>query len=533
MRIYRVAFVSSLLCLWNCSGCGSEIAATDGDASAPTDGGGDGASKTDATTPTDAGGGTDATSVDAAPTDASTIDAALDASLPCVPGVVCNTNPGAPCSAGFVLCGPDGGVSCNDGPATNDGVACTTALDGGAGDAGTAVCANGTCMPPMVLGGDVNLSTASLTPGRACAAESPAFSVTGLTATTATLASAPTGDCLANGDEVLLVSLQGTPSANGNVGHFDLLKVANISGATVTFTTAKTQSYGAGGDAGADDGIGTGATDQKVALLRVPQLGELTVPAGVTVKAAGWDGTTGGIVALRAHKIVINGTVTASGLGYRSGRWSRDDGSCSDSVQTESGESFTGPALAQTANNGGAAGGLGAATGVSYNGNTPLCAGAGHATVGEDGKNPNGHTLGTAGAAYGTNDGSSLTMGSGNAGNLTCETGFPGPALINPFGTTAGGVVVLLASDVEVGATGVISARAIDEGRDTAASGGTVYIKGATVSLGTNRVTAIGATGTSTNGPFVGQTVKASDGYIIVSSANATGTTTPTAHVIP
>ena len=532
MRIDRVAFVSSLLCLWNCSGCGSEIAVTDGDASAPADGGGTDATGVDATTPTDAGGGTDATGVDAAPVDAGAPDV-FDAGPACVSDAPCNTNPGAPCHVGVVACSADGGVSCVDGPPATDGTSCATALDGGAGDAGTAVCANGTCMPPIVLGGDVNLSTGVLTPGRACAAESPTFSVTGVTATTATLASAPTADCLATGDEVLLVSMQGTPTANDNVGHFDLLKIANVSGSTVTFTTAKTQTYGASAEAGADNGIGTGATDQKVALLRVPQLGELTVPGGVTVNAAAWDGLTGGIVALRAHKLVVDGTISAAGLGYRSGRWSRDDADCSDSVQTESGESFTGPAVAQTANNGGAAGGLGPASSVSYNANTPMCAGAGHATAGEAGKNPNGRTLGTAGAAYGTNDGTSLTMGSGNAGNLTCAMGFPGPALVATGPTTSGGVVMLLANDVEVGATGIISARGIDESRDTAASGGTIFIKGATVSLGTNRVSAIGATGTSTSGPFIGQTVKASDGYVIVSSANATGTTTPAAHVIP
>lgn len=538
MRLYRAAFVSSLLCLWNCSGCGSEIAAGDGDAASPGDGGGTDAAKTDATPPTDAGGGldADATVSDAGPADVVTtdvVDAAIDAGPACVSDAPCNTNPGAPCHVGVVACSADGGVACVDGPPATDGIACTTSLDGGAGDAGSAVCANGTCLPPIVLDADLDLSNGTVTPGRACTAESPAFSVTGVTATTATLATAPTGDCLVSGDEVLLIHLQGTPSANGNIGHYDLLKVASVSGTTVSFTTAKTQSYGAGGDAGADNGIGTGASDQKVALLRVPQLGELFVPAGVTVKAAPWDGLTGGIVAIRAHKLVVDGTVTASGLGYRSGSWSRDDDNCSDSVQTESGESFTGPAVAQTANNGGGAGGLGPASGISFNGNTPMCAGAGHATVGEDGKNPNGHTLGTAGAAYGTNDGTSLTMGSGNAGNVTCETGFSGPTLISPFSTTAGGVVLLLADDLQVGAAGVISARALDEGRDTAASGGMVFIKGASVSLGTSRVTALGATATSPNGPFAGQTVKASDGYVVVVSGNVTGTTTPTAHVIP
>ena len=440
-------------------------------------------------------------------------DAGSEASA-CSEGTACSTNVGAPCKAGKVSC--SGGVAtCVDGAATADGTTCT----GGA-------CTRGKCLAPLTVSANVDLSTTSLTPGRTCASESPAFSVIALDASKATVSSAPTGDCLAVGDEVLLINLQGSSTATTNVGNWELLEVKGVSGADVTFAVAKTKFYGA--VAGADAAVGIGATDQKVALVRVPQFGALTVASGISVTSGRWSGTSGGVLALRAAALSVDGTLTASGLGYRSGRWSRD-GACSGNVATEAGESIDGPSVVDTANHFGGAGGVSALTGVSFNGDTPMCAGAGHAGAGEAGKNPKGRTLGSPGVAYGVDDAAKLTMGSGGSGNLTCETAFGAPALVDGGELLAGGIVMLLTDHLDIGATGKVTASANTASRDVSASGGYVFISGSVLNVGPGRVTAIGGTGTSLDGPFRGQTVKSGDGYIVVKATTVTGTTSPIA----
>ena len=533
MRTRRIALLGAVLGLGTFAACGSEsgggttedagltIPAADAkaDSTSASDAGREAASSSDATS--------DVALADAGAADAAdAADASLDAGPACDAGATCFGNAGAPCRVGVISCA-DGGATCVDGPPVDDGTVCAGP------DGGARLCTAGACLAPTVVSGNVNLSTATLTPGRTCVSEAPAFDVTGLTATTATVAAAPTGDCLVTGDEVLLVNLQGAGAAP-NTGNWELLKVAGVSGSTVTFTAPKTRDYGGASDGGSGDtNIGGGATEQKVALVRLPQLGHLTVNAGTTLTAAPWNGKTGGIVALRAAKLTVNGTISAAGLGYRSGRWSQDDTNCSDNVATEAGESVVGPALVSTANNGGGAGGISALNGVSFNGDTPMCAGSSHATAGQAGKNPKGRTLGSPGATYGVNDGTRLTMGSGNAGNVTCAVSASGPALVPAFTTTAGGIVLLLVGQLDVGAAGVVSAKANDEGRDTAASGGYVFIRGGALNVGTNRITALGATGTSVGGPFVGQTVKGGDGYVVLKGTSVTGTTTPTANVLP
>jgi hypothetical protein len=326
------------------------------------------------------------------------------------------------------------------------------------------------------------------------------------------------------GDEVILVNLQGSPSATANVGNWELLQIAGVEGAVVTFAAAKSRSYG---DVG-DESIGAGPTDQKVALVRVAEFGTLTVADGGTLTTGPWNGTTGGLLALRAAKLVVNGTITVAGLGYRSGQWSRDDDSCSENVDTESGESIGGPPVVSTAHQFGAPGGIGAESGVSFISNTPVNAGAGHSAAGGAGENGNGRTVGEPGAAYGAGDASRLTMGSGASGNLTCQNAFVGPALVPIGQQLAGGIVVLFADELDVGSGGRISADALPGGRDISASGGYVFVSGTTLGVGNNRVSASGGTAVPATAAISGMTVASSDGYVVL-KGTVTGTTTPAA----
>lgn len=381
--------------------------------------------------------------------------------------------------------------------------------------------------PDVTATGNVDLSAMPLSPGRSCA-ESPALSVIALTATSATLASAPDSGCLAAGDEVLLIDLQGSPGEIANVGNWELLHVASAAGTSVTFTTSKTRSYGAA--AGSDRGIGVGASDQKVALVRVAQFGAFEVSAGASVTTAPWDGLTGGVIAIRAASAQIDGSISVAGKGYRDGQWSQDDASCTDNVPTQPGESIAGPGAAGTSANAGGAGGIAATSGISFVATGPLNSGSSHATAGTLGLDNNGHVVGAPGATYGAGDASRLTVGSGASGNLTCDSAHAGaPSLITVNQQLAGGIVVLLAQQLTVSSTGSISASAKASSRDITAAGGYVFVRGGALSLGDGRVTANGGS-TTGQGANAGSTVTGGDGYIVVQGSSVTGTTSPTAH---
>jgi hypothetical protein len=298
-----------------------------------------------------------------------------------------------------------------------------------------------------------------------------------------------------------------------------------VAGALITFTSARTRSYGA--TAGADDNIGVAAGSQKVAVVRVPRFGATTIAAGNNLTTGAWDGAKGGVFAIRAARLVINGAIDVSAAGYRPGRWSQDASACTVNVATEGGESIGGPPEASTVHHAGGAGGIAAASGPSFNASTPISPSAGHATAGQAGLNGATRTLGEPGAIYGTADASTLTLGSGSSGNLTCSgTGNPTGELI-AGGTRGAGIIAVFGGDISVSPTGSLIATAVDAFRDVASSGGYVYMRGTNIDLGTGRVTARGATAHNATGA----SNIAGNGYIVVqASGTVTGTSDPPAH---
>jgi hypothetical protein len=388
------------------------------------------------------------------------------------------------------------------------------------------VCIDDVCEPETIVAANVNLSLDSLTPDRDCA-ESIAYSVLALSGSTATLASAPAAGCLGPSDEVLLINLQGTPSEHNNVGRWELLRVSALTDADVTFTSAVARRYGTGVG---NMGLGTTPTTQRVALVRVPRFGRLVVAEGVTVTANAWDGALGGVLALRAAQLDLAGSISAAALGYRGGRWSVDDITCSNSMQTEAGESIGGRGVAATLRNLGASGGIGAGS-TSFNSDNAVVATPGHSQAGEPGFNPKGRTIGEVGAAYGAPDATALTLGSGPGGALTCVADPPGatPYLNEQTTGRAGGIALLLADDLQIQPTGSISASPPDEQRDIAFAGGYVFLSGRSLSLGEGLVTALGSIGHRPLGPFAGQTNRASPGYVVLAATNVSGTTDPPA----
>ncbi|MCB9447412.1 MAG: gliding motility-associated C-terminal domain-containing protein [Flavobacteriales bacterium] len=58
-----------------------------------------------------------------------------------------------------------------------------------------------------------------------------------------------------------------------------------------------------------------------VQVIRVPRYADLTINSGSKVTAPAWDGQTGGLVIIEVENdLVVNGTMDASGLGFRGGR---------------------------------------------------------------------------------------------------------------------------------------------------------------------------------------------------------------------
>ncbi len=171
----------------------------------------------------------------------------------------------------------------------------------------------------VVFYGNANLNTQNFITNRQCSDGGDAvnYSVVSLSSNSAVLSSYISPGCLVAGDEVLLINLQGTPGSIGNVGNYELLKIASVSGSTVTFTTNKTRFYGEGAS---DGNIGTSPSNQRVMLQRVPNYTNATITSGAVLTANAWNGIRGGVVALRTTGNFVNsGRITADGLGYSGG----------------------------------------------------------------------------------------------------------------------------------------------------------------------------------------------------------------------
>ena len=258
----------------------------------------------------------------------------------------------------------------------------------------------------------------------------------------------------ATGDEVLLQQARGT-----GAGVHEYATVAGVSGPTLLL----------------DEGIaGSYVTDatSRAQVIRVPHYGRLEVQDGGLAAIAPWDGTTGGVGAVRVSGELLvagGGAIRADGAGFRGGVMP-DSGWTSDGYN---GESYTGPSThSHFANGGGGAGGCdyqneggsgGSYGGVGTVGGGNLCAGQPQ-----------------PGSLYGDRALVTLLPGSGggSAGGCCADGGAGGGALVlaaariqvdgsvtadgavgqaggnNPAaGGGSGGAVHLVARDIEVNGT--------------------------------------------------------------------------------
>jgi hypothetical protein len=267
----------------------------------------------------------------------------------------------------------------------------------------------------LTVTSDRNINVSSTSP-HSCAdgGDGVNYSVTALTSNTATVTPSPAAGCLSAGDQVLVINLQGKTSGVTNTGNWEILDVQSVASAIVTFTSNKTNYYGDG--ASDDSNIGTGATNQKVMLQRVPNYTDLTVNSSMSFYSSAWDGLKGGVMAFKSNgTITVNGNISVTGKGYR--------GPFTDAASAiSSGDGGEGPC---------GIGGLGVASaGVGGNG---AGGGGGYSTGGTGGTGYCGG--GGGGSAAGTGSVSSGGAGGGGGG----YGGNGGGGGYGTFGTGAGG----------------------------------------------------------------------------------------------
>ncbi len=317
----------------------------------------------------------------------------------------------------------------------------------------------GTWPDPIASGGDGSYTLSnSTTLNLATSGFAPAFAVLGLSTQTVTLDGVAQG--LSGGDEVLLWDAQGSSQGTGNAGTYELLTVQSTSGATVTFTTPIQNDYGAA----ADQDVST----QRVSLQRVPHFNVLTVPGGSTLTTSAWDGTKGGLIFLRAQRLVLGGAPTGqspalvevSGLGFRGG---------AGGASATQGEDQTGVAGQDGPGGGGGAAGA-TASGASYG-----TAGSGAAP----------------GAIYGSKALGKLFLGSGGGGSTNGNAGGAG-----------GGAAVLFADSIDftvssgASTVGLVRANGGSAGASAGSgSGGTIWIGSPNFLVGPGNTNVLSASG--------------------------------------
>jgi uncharacterized repeat protein (TIGR01451 family) len=133
------------------------------------------------------------------------------------------------------------------------------------------------------------------------------------------------GGALAAGDVILIYQARGasinttdTPTygditAYGNAGNYEFQSVLSVSGNDIALAPLN-------GSATCTAGALKRSYNAGAQVIRVPQYASLTVSAGASVATNAWDGDTGGVVALRVQNtLTVDGTITASGLGFRGG----------------------------------------------------------------------------------------------------------------------------------------------------------------------------------------------------------------------
>ncbi|MFN8277837.1 MAG: gliding motility-associated C-terminal domain-containing protein [Chitinophagales bacterium] len=319
------------------------------------------------------------------------------------------------------------------------------------------------------------------------------------------------------GDLVLLIQMQGATvvfpntSNYGNIigyansGNYELLTIRSVVGTTITFDQEIERNYTASG---------------KVQLVRVPNYSTAVVSGNLSAPA--WNGSEGGILAIKADTLILNDTITVSGIGFR-GAFGNDSLNSGDPGGNPSGYEYAtviygapkGEAIA-VPNNLYGRGKIANGGGGGNNHNAGGGGGGNFGSGGIGGQTVNnvfsyqGQYPGIGGAAlsYVISDKKIFMGGGGGCGhgnNWSTPYGFD-----NTGGTNGGGICLIIAN-VLIGNGQTILARGLDQtrvahgdGAGAGGAGGTVFLH-VNQYQGTINVDASGGKGGNVdNGNFAG-----------------------------
>ena len=386
-------------------------------------------------------------------------------------------NAAALCTAGACALGAcaTGFADCDGDPANGCEVDTRTAADH-CGTCST-VCTTGACAGGVCDRGG-NGADGPLTVSASTTLAPAATALTADAAAGATTLRVTSTTGFAARDEVLVIDMQGS-----DAGHYEYARVASVAAGAITVAT----------------GVGAafrGASD-RVQVLRVQRYTSLTVASGATLSVPAWNGTTGGVLAVRVSgTATLSGDVGAAGAGFRGGAGDPGGRVCGAGAQGESPTAVGGRATA--ANGGGGGGGAGGVACCIGTGQSPGGGGGAYGTPGAAGTGVSG--AGAAGASYGDAALVRIFAGSGGGGGGgNCDVPSGG-------GGARGGVVMLSATTLAI--TGNVVASGVQgrvggsyEGAGAGGAGGALLLAGRTVTLTAGHaVAAGGASNTSGSG---------------------------------
>ncbi len=285
----------------------------------------------------------------------------------------------------------------------------------------------------LIADGPVDLSTYT-SAGRTFP-DGVSYGITGLTDTTVTLDDIANG--VAPGDELLFANLHGSDDRYDSVGTWGFVTVQSVSGSIVTLDSPLGLVLG--------DPDNGDLSDQSIVAVRVPHYASITIGPSGSVTTAAWDGTTGGIVAVRALESITvqaGGSFDVDALGYAGG----DTGTRGENCDSFQGESYAGQGEGQ---GNGSCNAYNEATEqwrANYGGGGAHIVGGGGEYAGgavtAGSWNGGSATPASAGMVYGTPDLSELFFGSGGGGVWSSRPSAPND--IGPGG--AGGGILYVAS---------------------------------------------------------------------------------------
>ena len=313
-----------------------------------------------------------------------------------------------------------------------------------------------------------------------------------------------------------LVFIHQSRNGGDGAGVHQLNRITDISGTTFTFKYPLQHDF---------------ATTAQI--IRIAQSRNITINGTLTAPA--WDGSVGGIIVLMGDSINGSGTIDLLGKGYRGGQQSS-----SGNVSGQAGEGTT-AASSDTHDSGNNGGGGGRSNGVGNSG-----AGGGHVSQASNGPRhfefsaDGSATLAVGGIAVG-NAGLTVMVfgGGGGAGGKDSGSGEQSTG----HGGIGGGILVIICRAIDLSSMTIVRTGGTDGGYNSenhnggggGAAAGSILLKGQTIILGSNKLTALAGNGSwgcatqhsnlATNG---------TNGRIhadILDTDNLSGTTNPTIDV--